>query len=73
MPVHHGTHYDRAASRGGSVDDGLVAPEHLVLCVAAFDAHPGLIRADHTCLMQRRYGVIAATCKLRQRTAEHIH
>lgn len=72
MPVHHGAHYDRAAGRGGGVNDGLVAPEHPVVGVA-LDAHPGLVRAHHTCLTQPRYGVIAATCKMRLRTAEHVH
>ncbi len=73
MPVHHGAHYDRAAGRGGGVNDGMVAPEHPVVGVAALDAHPGLVGADHPCLTQPRYGVIAATCKMRLRTAEHVH
>lgn len=73
MAVHHGAHHDRAAGRGGGVHDGLVAPEHPVVRVAAFDAYPGFVRADDACLPQLRHGVIATTCKMRLRTAEHIH
>ena len=73
MAVHHGAHHDRAAGRRGGVDDGLVAPEHPVVRVAAFDAHPGLIRADDACLAQPRYRVIAAAGEMLLRAAKHVH
>jgi len=73
MPVHHGAHHDRAAGRGGGVHDGLVAPEHSVVRIAALDAHPGLVRTDDACVPQLRHGAIATAHEMPLRPTEHVH
>lgn len=44
VPAHEGSNHDGAAGWSGTMDEGVIAAQNPLECIAVFDPHPGLVQ-----------------------------
>ena len=73
VPGHGIAHDLGGAAEYGSMNDGIGRAKDLLIAIATFDPHPGLVASHDLCAAQDRKGIVVPGGKDRRCAFEHAH